>query len=96
MRELSIFCDESGDFGPYDSRCPYYIVALVFHNQSSAIDGEVKLIEDKVSYLGFDPDAAIHTAPFGSKRGVPKYSSSFRGGYRRYKQESVSVAWPMA
>lgn len=63
MRELSIFCDESGDFGPYDHRCPYYIVALVFHDQSVAIDDEVALIESKVSLFGFDPDAAIHTAP---------------------------------
>ena len=57
MRELSIFCDESGDFGPYDHRCPYYIVALVFHDQSSAIDDETKLIENKVLYLGFNPRA---------------------------------------
>lgn len=63
MRELSIFCDESGDFGPYDHRCPYYIIALVFHDQSVAIDDEVALIKSKVSSLGFDSDAAIHTAP---------------------------------
>lgn len=63
MRELSIFCDESGDFGPYNHRCPYYIVALVFHDQSVTIDDEVALIKSKVSSLGFDPDAAIHTAP---------------------------------
>lgn len=34
MRELSVFCDESGDFGAYDHHCPYYIVSLVFHNLS--------------------------------------------------------------
>lgn len=63
MRELSIFCDESGDFGPYDHRCPYYIVALVFHDQSIEISNEVALIESRISYLGFDSDTAIHTAP---------------------------------
>lgn len=63
MRELSIFCDESGDFGPYDHRCPYYIIALVFHDQAVDISNEVASIEDRVSYLDFDQDAAIHTAP---------------------------------
>lgn len=32
-KELSIFIDESGDFGAYDPKCPYYIISLVFHNQ---------------------------------------------------------------
>lgn len=63
MRELSIFCDESGDFGPYDHHCPYYILTLVFHDQSIDISNEVSLIEEKVSNLGFDSETAIHTAP---------------------------------
>lgn len=63
MRELSIFCDESGDFGPYDHHCPYYILTLVFHDQSIDISNEVPLIEEKVSNLGFDSETAIHTAP---------------------------------
>ncbi len=32
-KALSIFIDESGDFGAYDPKCPYYIISLVFHNQ---------------------------------------------------------------
>ena len=34
LSELSIFIDESGDFGPYDFRSPYYIITMVFHDQS--------------------------------------------------------------
>lgn len=37
MNELSIFIDESGDFGEYDYRSPYYIIAMVFHKQEHSI-----------------------------------------------------------
>ena len=37
VKELSIFIDESGDFGDYDYRSPYYIIARVFHEQSEDI-----------------------------------------------------------
>ncbi|MBR6581956.1 MAG: hypothetical protein IKK66_11760 [Ruminococcus sp.] len=33
MKELSIFVDESGDFGEYEKHAPYYIVTMVFHDQ---------------------------------------------------------------
>lgn len=29
---LSIFIDESGDFGPFETHNPYYLVAMVAHN----------------------------------------------------------------
>lgn len=29
MKELSIFIDESGDFGEYDYHSPWYIVTMV-------------------------------------------------------------------
>ena len=34
---LSIFVDESGDFGKFDPQTPYYIVSMIFHNQCSSI-----------------------------------------------------------
>ena len=34
MKELSVFVDESGDFGDYSVTAPYYIISLVFHDQS--------------------------------------------------------------
>lgn len=36
-RVLSIFIDESGDFGSLDAHSPFYIVSLVFHDQSEDI-----------------------------------------------------------
>ena len=38
MKELSIFIDESGDFGPYAKHSPYYLVTMVFHDQRRSID----------------------------------------------------------
>ena len=37
MKELSIFIDESGDFGQTVNQSPYYIVTLLFHDQSDDI-----------------------------------------------------------
>ena len=37
MKELSVFIDESGDFGEYDDQAPYYIITMVFHDQSLPI-----------------------------------------------------------
>ncbi len=37
--ELSIFIDESGDFGAYNPTCPYYIISMVFHRQSDDLSG---------------------------------------------------------
>ena len=34
MRSLSIFVDESGDFGKTDNKNPYYLLTLVLHDQS--------------------------------------------------------------
>ena len=31
LKELSIFIDESGDFGEYEAHSPYYIIIMVFH-----------------------------------------------------------------
>ena len=42
MSELSVFIDESGDFGSYEHHAPYYIITLVFHDQMvSRISREV-------------------------------------------------------
>ena len=33
MKELSIFVDESGDFGEYAQHSPYYIVFMILHDR---------------------------------------------------------------
>lgn len=59
---LSVFIDESGDFGPYESHAPYYFVAMVLHNQSIDISGNISAFETHLSNLGY-PHHAVHTGP---------------------------------
>lgn len=53
MKELSIFIDESGDFGPYSHHSPWYIVTMVFHNQDINIDEPVQYLENQLEQLGY-------------------------------------------
>ncbi len=62
MRELSIFVDESGDFGPYDYHSPYYIISLVFHEQDTDIVPAIQYLDKELRMLGL-PDLCIHTGP---------------------------------
>ena len=63
MSELSIFIDESGDFGTYDIRSPYYIITMVFHDQSCDISEPIAKLRRDLSNLGIDPDHYVHTGP---------------------------------
>ena len=62
MRELSIFIDESGDFGEYDYHAPYYIIAMVFHDQANDIAIPLAKLADSLSAIGY-PDHCVHTGP---------------------------------
>ena len=42
MGVLSVFIDESGDFGPYAHHSPYYIISMVFHEQQISIDTPIQ------------------------------------------------------
>ena len=62
MRELSVFIDESGDFGEYDYRAPYYIISMVLHDQSLDIEKDLKALEMELSYLGWE-NHCVHAGP---------------------------------
>ena len=62
MKELSVFVDESGDFGEYDYHAPYYIISLVFHNQNVDIQSDLIHLEDELSYLNCKKHC-IHAGP---------------------------------
>ena len=62
MKELSIFIDESGDFGEVIERPAYYLVTLLFHDQKNKIVSNVKKLEDSTKNSGFDFEY-IHTGP---------------------------------
>ena len=72
MKELSVFIDESGDFGEYQGESPFYIVTLVFHNQSNDISNQISMLNKQLSDCGFQ-DKYIHTHPI--IRREPPYSN---------------------
>lgn len=63
MRELSIFIDESGDFGPFEKHSPFYVLSLVFHDQSDDITGHLDKIHEALVVRRLPADHAIHTGP---------------------------------
>lgn len=69
LKELSIFIDESGDFGEYDHRSPYYIITMVFHDQNNDISTAISTLNQELSYLALD-DICIHTGPIIRKEEI--------------------------
>lgn len=63
MNELSIFVDESGDFGTYEPHAPFYLFTLVFHDQSNLIEDQISHLEHGLSDLGFDAKHCFHAGP---------------------------------
>ena len=62
MSELSIFIDESGDFGEYDYHSPYYIISMVYHDQADSIEEPLQALSRQLSNIGY-PDHCVHTGP---------------------------------
>ena len=62
MKELSIFIDESGDFGEYEQHSPYYIITMVFHDQAIPISEAVARLDRELDYIGLERHC-IHTGP---------------------------------
>lgn len=60
LSELSIFIDESGDFG---SNSKYYLLTLVLHEQKNSIESELAALDEVLSSCGFPVGCAIHTGP---------------------------------
>lgn len=69
MKELSIFIDESGDFGEYDHHSPFYIITMVFHNQEGDIQNPINILNQELSYLNLT-DCCIHTGPIIRKEEI--------------------------
>lgn len=62
MNGIEIFIDESGDFGKFDERCPYYIVTMVFHESGDNLFEKIQELEYRLAVLGF-ADHCIHSSP---------------------------------
>ncbi len=63
MKELSIFVDESGDFGTYEPHAPFYIFSLVFHDQSNSIEKPVKYLEEHLRNTDLGAKHCFHAGP---------------------------------
>lgn len=63
MKELSVFVDESGDFGGYEAHSPFYIFTLVFHDQSNPIRTQIAHLEKQLTANGLKPDHCFHAGP---------------------------------
>ncbi len=63
MKKLSIFVDESGDFGKYEPHAPFYIFSLVFHDQSNPIDIPIKHLEQHLQNTNLGATHCFHAGP---------------------------------
>ena len=59
----SIFIDESGDFGQFESHSPYYIVSMILHEQSIDITDNIRILNEHIVKLGYNDSNAIHVGP---------------------------------
>ena len=59
---LSVFIDESGDFGAYSHHSPYYIVSMVLHDQAVDIQSEITGLNERLLQSGYQ-NHVIHTGP---------------------------------
>lgn len=69
MSDLSVFIDESGDFGPYEKHAPYYIITLLFHDQRNDITHQIEHLKKHVIDQGFTKTHAVHSAPLIRREG---------------------------
>lgn len=65
---LSIFVDESGDFGNLQAHSPYYIVTMLFHDQKDSIALDNAMLDDNIKDIGFDP-ISLHSGPIIRREG---------------------------
>lgn len=62
MKELSIFVDESGDFGEYNHHAPYYIISMVLLDQTINITHDLKILEAELRNMGWS-NHCVHAGP---------------------------------
>ena len=71
VKELSIFIDESGDFGEYQSYSPFYIISLVFHKQNKELSKHIINLDLKLSKYLLNNNC-VHTGPIARGEEVYK------------------------
>lgn len=74
MKELSIFIDESGDFGKYNHISPYYIIGIVIHDQKDNIAAQVAALNRRISETVLKRNL-VHVGPLIRREREYKYLS---------------------
>lgn len=69
MRELSIFIDESGDFGVANKLPSYYLTTFVFHEQNKSISKQVEQLENRIKNNSFNIEY-LHSMPIIRKESI--------------------------
>ena len=94
MRELSIFVDESGDFGETKNNTDYYLVTFVFHEQSKDISSEIAKLDENLKLLDKDIEY-VHTGPIIRKEGIFKNYSLDERRRIIYKMLNFTIKCPV-
>jgi len=71
VKELSIFVDESGDFGEYNHICPYYVVSIITHEQENLINEQIEKLNLHFGVSNTNIQA-MHTAPLIRRENIYK------------------------
>ena len=91
LKELSVFIDESGDFGEYSPHSPYYIITMVFHDQEVDIQENVLRLDTELSYLGLE-NLCIHTGPIIRKEEIfGPISPGWAAQYRKIQLPTIGI-----
>ncbi|MDO5427017.1 MAG: DUF3800 domain-containing protein [Coriobacteriia bacterium] len=67
MKELSVFVDESGDFG---RNSQFYLLSFVLHDQSNKIEKPVQYLKNTIARSLQNDDIAIHSYPLIRREGI--------------------------
>ncbi|MDO5329787.1 MAG: DUF3800 domain-containing protein [Coriobacteriia bacterium] len=69
MKILSVFVDESGDFG---TNSKYYLLSFVFHNQTNKIEKPIQYLKNTIVQSSQKETNAIHSYPLIRREGIYK------------------------
>lgn len=70
MRELSIFVDESGDFGTVTAHAPFYLVGLVIHDQGRPFSSITQNLMRAFRLQQLERYLPVHAAPLIRREGA--------------------------
>ena len=78
---LSIFVDESGRFQYPDKDSRFYILSMVFHDQSVDVRPLIQTYDESLEYIGIDSEAFVfHAGPLIRKeKGYEYFRRNLRG-----------------